>query len=63
MYDNDQFPPIKHSVTNFGFPVANSCPTGHENVTTVPNVVSLLEASAPSPGRSTGQSEISNYFI
>ena len=57
MYVTDQLPPIIHSVVIWGFPVANSCPTGQLNVTIVPNAVSLLDASAPNPGRSGGQSE------
>lgn len=60
MYDIDQFPPGKQSVVIFDLPVANSCPTGHVNVTDVPKAVSLFEAKAPSPGRKTGQSIIRN---
>lgn len=56
MYVTDQFPPIMHSVTIFDLPVANSCPTEQENVTTVPKAVSRLDAKAPSPGLRTGQS-------
>lgn len=56
MYVTDQLPPIKHSVTIFDLPVANSWPIEHENVTTVPNAVSRFEANAPSPGLSVGQS-------
>jgi len=44
-------------------PVANSCPSGQENVTTVPNAVSRLDAKAPSPGCNTGQSTINVFFI
>lgn len=54
----DQLPPSKHSVVMRERPVANSCPTGQENVTIVPNVVSRLDASAPNPGCNAGQSEI-----
>lgn len=49
----------------FGFPVANSCPNGHENVTVVPKAVSRLDARAPSPGNNAGQSgyQIIVYFF
>lgn len=40
------------------FPVANSWPIGHENVTTVPKAVSRLDAKAPKPDFKGGQSEI-----
>jgi len=56
MYETDQLPPIKHSVVIFDFPVANSCPTGHEKVTVVPKAVSLFDSNAPSPGFNVGQS-------
>lgn len=39
------------------FPVANSCPIGHENVITVPKAVSLFDAKAPIPDSKGGQSE------
>lgn len=46
-------------------PVANSLPTGQEKVTTEPYAVSLLEASAPAPGRNGGQSvkNKNNYAV
>jgi len=56
MYETDQLPLIKHSVVIFDFPVANSCPTGHEKVTVVPKAVSLFDSNAPSPGFNVGQS-------
>jgi len=58
MYVTDQLPPGKHSVAILDLPVENSCPRGHENVTTVPKAVSRLDARAPSPGCNGGQSEI-----
>lgn len=49
-------PPGKHSVTRRVLPVANSCPMGHVKLTSVPKAVSRLEAKAPMPGCSSGQS-------
>jgi len=63
MYVTDQLPPGKHSVAILDLPVANSCPRGHENVTTVPKAVSRLDARAPSPGCNGGQSEIDILFV
>jgi hypothetical protein len=54
----DQLPPSIHSVAMRARPVANSCPTGQVNVTTVPNAVSRFDASAPNPGCNAGQSEM-----
>lgn len=53
----DHFPPSKHFVVIRDFPVANSCPIGHENVITVPKAVSLFDAKAPIPEFRGGQSE------
>lgn len=58
MYVTDQLPPGRHCVEILGLPVANSCPSGQENVTTVPKAVSRLDANAPSPGCNGGQSKI-----
>lgn len=60
MYVTDQLPPGRHSVEILNLPVANSCPSGHENVTTVPKAVSRLDAKAPSPGFNIGQSVRAN---
>lgn len=54
----DQFPPFKQRVVILALPVANSCPIGQVKVTTVPKAVSRFEASAPTPGWSSGQSKI-----
>lgn len=58
----DQLPLGKHSVVILDFPVANSWPSGHEKVTTVPKAVSRLEAIALSPGCNGGQSK-RIYFL